>query len=106
MPILLFPSCLVMTLFSSILLPLCPAVSEQASTVHRPQPLPPTSVHQTGLSSTAGAQEGGSAYCLASGRHGFSGYSDSFAPPPGHSNSVNPAIGNGLSSQVGLSSSH
>ncbi|XP_031415939.1 paired box protein Pax-3a isoform X2 [Clupea harengus] len=75
-------------------------VSEQASTVHRPQPLPPTSVHQTGLSSTAGAQEGGSAYCLASGRHGFSGYSDSFAPPPGHSNSVNPAIGNGLSSQV------
>ncbi|KAL2097127.1 hypothetical protein ACEWY4_006334 [Coilia grayii] len=76
------------------------AVSEQASTVHRPQPLPPTSVHQTGLSSSAGAQEGGSAYCLSSGRHGFSGYSDSFVPPPpGHSNPVNPAIGNGLSSQ-------
>ncbi|XP_041949729.1 paired box protein Pax-3-like isoform X2 [Alosa alosa] len=75
-------------------------VSEQASTVHRPQPLPPTSVHQSGLTSSGG-QDGSSAYCLASGRHGFSGYSESFVPPPpGHSNPVNPAIGNGLSSQV------
>ncbi|XP_028833019.1 paired box protein Pax-3a isoform X1 [Denticeps clupeoides] len=76
------------------------AVSEQASTVHRPQPLPPTSVHQPGLGSAAGPQEGSSAYCLSSGRHGFSGYSDGFVPPPGHSNAVNPAISNGLSSQV------
>ncbi|KAG9342184.1 hypothetical protein JZ751_017184, partial [Albula glossodonta] len=53
-------------------------VSEQAGTVHRPQPLPPTSVHQGGLGATAGGQEGASAYCLASGRHSFSGYSDSF----------------------------
>ncbi|CAB1326070.1 unnamed protein product, partial [Coregonus sp. 'balchen'] len=75
-------------------------VSEQHSTVHRPQPLPPTSVHQGGLGSSAGAQEGSSAYCLSSGRHGFSGYSDSFVPPPGHSNPVNPSISNGLSPQV------
>ncbi|XP_030629009.1 paired box protein Pax-3a isoform X4 [Chanos chanos] len=79
---------------------IAPAVSEQPSTVHRPQPLPPTSVHQSGLGSAAGAQEGSSAYCLSSSRHGFSGYSDSFVPPPGHSNPVNPSIGNGLSSQV------
>ncbi|XP_036412468.1 paired box protein Pax-3a isoform X2 [Colossoma macropomum] len=76
------------------------AVSEQPNTVHRPQPLPPTSVHQSGLASAAGAQDGSSAYCLSSGRHGFSGYSDSFVPPPSHSNPVNPTISNGLSSQV------
>ncbi|XP_030257425.1 paired box protein Pax-3a isoform X1 [Sparus aurata] len=76
------------------------AVSEQPSTVHRPQPLPPTSVHQSGLSSSAASQDGSSAYCLSSGRHGFSGYSDSFVAPTGHSNAVNPAISNGLSPQV------
>uniref|UniRef100_A0AAZ3QSW9 Homeobox domain-containing protein n=1 Tax=Oncorhynchus tshawytscha TaxID=74940 RepID=A0AAZ3QSW9_ONCTS len=75
-------------------------MSEQPSTVLRPQPLPPTSVHQGGLSSSAGAQDGSSAYCLSSGRHGFSGYSESFVPPSGHSNSVNPSISNGLSPQV------
>uniref|UniRef100_A0A8B9JHX6 Paired box 3a n=1 Tax=Astyanax mexicanus TaxID=7994 RepID=A0A8B9JHX6_ASTMX len=75
-------------------------VSEQPNTVHRPQPLPPTSVHQSGLASAAGAQDGSSAYCLSSGRHSFSGYSDSFVPPPSHSSPVNPTIGNGLSSQV------
>lgn len=76
------------------------SASEQPSTVHRPQPLPPTSVHQSGLGSSAGSQDGSSAYCLASGRHSFSGYSDGFMAPTGHSNAVNPAISNGLSSQV------
>ncbi|MFT7803282.1 paired box protein Pax-3 isoform X1 [Arapaima gigas] len=76
------------------------AVPEQPSTVHRPQPLPPTSVHQGGLGGAAGAQEGGSAYCLASGRHGFSGYSDGFVPSAGPSNPMNPSISNGLSPQV------
>lgn len=75
-------------------------MSEQASTVHRPQPLPPTSVHQSGLATAPGAQDATSAYCLSSGRHGFSGYSDSFVPAPSHSNPVNPAISNGLSTQV------
>ncbi|XP_036392038.1 paired box protein Pax-3b isoform X2 [Megalops cyprinoides] len=75
-------------------------VSEQPSTVHRPQPLPPTSVHQSSLGAAGGGQEGGSAYCLASGRHGFSGYSDSFVSPAGPSNPMNPAISNGLSPQV------
>ncbi|CAL8312725.1 unnamed protein product [Gadus morhua 'NCC'] len=72
--------------------------SEQHSTVHRPQPLPPTSVHQGGLGSSAGSQDAGSAYCLSSGRHGFSGYSDGFAAQTGHSNAINPS--NGLSPQV------
>ncbi|XP_069367777.1 paired box protein Pax-3a isoform X2 [Paralichthys olivaceus] len=75
-------------------------VSEQHSTVHRPQPLPPTSVHQSGLSSSAGSQDASSAYCLSSGRHGFSGYSDSFVTTTGHGNAVNPTISNGLSPQV------
>lgn len=78
------------------------AASEQPSTVHRPQPLPPTSVHQSGLSSSAGSQDGSSAYCLSSGRHGFSGYSDSFVAPTGHTNAVNPTISNSLSPQVCL----
>ncbi|XP_026100260.1 paired box protein Pax-3-like [Carassius auratus] len=76
------------------------AVSEQPSTVHRPQPLPPTSVHQTGLGSGPGAQDGSSAYCLSSGRHGFSGYSDGYVAAPGHANPVNPTISNSLQSQV------
>lgn len=78
------------------------AASEQPSTVHRPQPLPPTSVHQSGLSSSAGSQDGSSAYCLSSGRHSFSGYSDSFVAPTGHTNAVNPTISNSLSPQVRL----
>lgn len=77
---------------------LTPAVSESSSTVHRPQPLPPSSGHQA---SAAGAQaEGSSPYCLASGRHSFSGYSDGFVSPGGPANPMNPAIGNGLSPQV------
>ncbi|KAJ8388710.1 hypothetical protein AAFF_G00131190 [Aldrovandia affinis] len=75
-------------------------VSEQPGTVHRPQPLPPTSVHQSSLGAAGGGQDGGSAYCLASGRHGFSGYSDGFVSPAGPANPMNPAISNGLSPQV------
>uniref|UniRef100_A0A3P9PTT7 Paired box 3a n=1 Tax=Poecilia reticulata TaxID=8081 RepID=A0A3P9PTT7_POERE len=74
--------------------------SEQPSTVHRPQPLPPTSVHQSALSSSAVSQDGGSGYCLSSGRHNFSGYSDSFVAPTGHGNTVNPSISNAISPQV------
>ncbi|XP_028428285.1 paired box protein Pax-3b isoform X10 [Perca flavescens] len=70
-------------------------VSEPPSTVHRPQPLPPSSGHQA--TGGGGQVEGGSAYCLASGRHSFSGYSDSFGGP---TNPMNPTIGNGLSPQV------
>ncbi|TWW76751.1 Paired box protein [Takifugu flavidus] len=73
-------------------------VSEPPSTVHRPQPLPPSSGHQG--SAGAGQAEGGSPYCLASGRHTFSGYSDSFVGPGGPANPMNPALGNGLSPQV------
>ncbi|XP_033838245.1 paired box protein Pax-3a isoform X1 [Periophthalmus magnuspinnatus] len=77
------------------------AVSEQPSTVHRPQPLPPTTVHQSGLTSSVSSQDAGSAYCLSSGRHGFSGYSESFVTPTAHGNpGVNPAISNSLSPQV------
>ncbi|XP_066565400.1 paired box protein Pax-3b isoform X2 [Amia ocellicauda] len=72
-------------------------VSEQTSTVHRPQPLPPTSVHQGSLNS---APESSSAYCLPSSRHGFSGYTDSFVTASGPSNPMNPSISNGLSPQV------
>lgn len=81
-----------------LICPLTPAVSESSSTVHRPQPLPPSSGHQA---SAAGTQaEGSSPYCLASGRHSFSGYSDGFVSPGGTTNPMNPAIGNGLSPQV------
>ncbi|XP_069829970.1 paired box protein Pax-3 isoform X1 [Dendropsophus ebraccatus] len=80
------------------------AVSDPSSTVHRPQPLPPSSVHQSSLPSNP---ENSSAYCLPSGRHGFSSYTDSFVPPSGPSNSMNPTIGNGLSPQVmGLLTNH
>ncbi|XP_042152269.1 paired box protein Pax-3-like isoform X4 [Oncorhynchus tshawytscha] len=74
------------------------AVSEQPSTLHRPQPLPPSSGHHQ--SSGGGGQDVGSAYCLATGRHGFSGYSDNFVTSGGPPNSQNPSNGNGLSSQV------
>ncbi|XP_029528041.1 paired box protein Pax-3-like isoform X4 [Oncorhynchus nerka] len=74
------------------------AVSEQPSTLHRPQPLPPSSGHHQ--SSGGGGQDVGSAYCLATGRHGFSGYSDNFVTSGGPPSSQNPSNGNGLSSQV------
>ncbi|NXD08938.1 PAX3 protein, partial [Nothocercus nigrocapillus] len=80
------------------------AVSDPSGTVHRPQPLPPSTVHQSSLPSNA---ESGSAYCLPSSRHGFSSYTDSFVPPSGPANPMNPAIGNGLSPQVmGLLTNH
>ncbi|KAG9343146.1 hypothetical protein JZ751_014119 [Albula glossodonta] len=80
--------------------PLSQGSSEQHATLHRPQPLPPTSVHQSGLTAAGAGQDGGSAYCLASGRHGFSAYSDSFVSTSGHSNAMTPTISNGLSPQV------
>ncbi|NWR72416.1 PAX3 protein, partial [Centropus unirufus] len=80
------------------------AVSDPSSTVHRPQPLPPSTVHQSSLPTNP---ESSSAYCLPSTRHGFSSYTDSFVPPSGPSNPMNPAIGNGLSPQVmGLLTNH
>nr|XP_038039307.1 paired box protein Pax-3 isoform X2 [Anas platyrhynchos] len=80
------------------------AVSDPSSTVHRPQPLPPSTVHQSSLPSNP---ESSTAYCLPSTRHGFSSYTDSFVPPSGPSNPMNPAIGNGLSPQVmGLLTNH
>uniref|UniRef100_A0A8C0N9R2 Homeobox domain-containing protein n=1 Tax=Canis lupus familiaris TaxID=9615 RepID=A0A8C0N9R2_CANLF len=80
------------------------AVSDPSSTVHRPQPLPPSTVHQSTIPSNP---DSSSAYCLPSTRHGFSSYTDSFVPPSGPSNPMNPAIGNGLSPQVmGLLANH
>uniref|UniRef100_A0A673YYR9 Paired box 7 n=1 Tax=Salmo trutta TaxID=8032 RepID=A0A673YYR9_SALTR len=66
-----------------------------SGTVHRPQPLPPSTMHQGGLS----GGDGSSAYGLSSNRHGFSSYSDSFMSPSAPSNHMNP-VSNGLSPQV------
>ncbi|XP_075967071.1 paired box protein Pax-7a isoform X3 [Anarhichas minor] len=68
-------------------------LSQEGSTLHRPQPLPPSSMHQGGLT------DGSSAYGLSSNRHGFSSYSDTFMSPSASSNHMN-AVGNGLSPQV------
>ncbi|XP_056612760.1 paired box protein Pax-3b [Triplophysa dalaica] len=74
--------------------PYSPAgLSQDSSTVHRPQPLPPPSNHQ---SSGGPGQEGGASYCLSS-RHGYAGYSESFGP---HNSPTHSTINNGLSSQV------
>nr|XP_055053359.1 paired box protein Pax-3b [Misgurnus anguillicaudatus] len=74
--------------------PYTPAgLSQDSSTVHRPQPLPPPSNHQ---SSGGVGQEGGASYCI-SGHHGYAGYSESFGP---HNRPTNSTINNGLSSQV------
>ncbi|KAK7156094.1 hypothetical protein R3I94_006231 [Phoxinus phoxinus] len=67
-------------------------LSQDSSTVHRPQPLPP---HQ---SSGGAGPEGGASYCLSS-RHGYAGYSDTFGPHNSHANS-SITHHNGLSSQV------
>lgn len=66
----------------------------EGSTLHRPQPLPPSSMHQGGLSADTS-----SAYGLSSNRHSFSSYSDTFMSPSASSNHMNP-VGNGLSPQV------
>ncbi|KAF7693072.1 hypothetical protein HF521_008388, partial [Silurus meridionalis] len=65
-----------------------------SSTLHRPQPLPPSSMHQGGLSADTG-----SAYGLSSNRHTFSSYSDTFMTPSAPSNHMNP-VSNGLSPQI------
>uniref|UniRef100_A0A8C9T8U8 Paired box 7a n=1 Tax=Scleropages formosus TaxID=113540 RepID=A0A8C9T8U8_SCLFO len=65
-----------------------------SSTLHRPQPLPPSSMHQGGL-----AADSSSAYGLSSNRHSFSSYSDTFMSPSASSNHMNP-VSNGLSPQV------
>ncbi|NWZ71856.1 PAX7 protein, partial [Acrocephalus arundinaceus] len=63
------------------------------STVHRPQPLPPSTMHQGGL---AAAADSGSAY---GARHSFSSYSESFMNATAPANHMNP-VSNGLSPQV------
>lgn len=73
----------------------CVYSSDGGGTVHRPQPLPPSTMHQSGLTST----DSSSAYGLASNRHGFSSYSDTFRSPAAPTNHINP-VSNGLSSQV------
>uniref|UniRef100_A0A4W5NQG3 Paired box 7a n=1 Tax=Hucho hucho TaxID=62062 RepID=A0A4W5NQG3_9TELE len=67
-----------------------------SSTLHRPQPLPPSSMHQGGLS------DGSSPYGLSSNRHSFSSYSDTFMSQSAASNHMNP-VSNGLSPQVSSS---
>ncbi|NXH85498.1 PAX7 protein, partial [Edolisoma coerulescens] len=62
------------------------------STVHRPQPLPPSTMHQGGL---AAAADSGSAY---GARHSFSSYSESFMNAAAPANHMNP-VSNGLSPQ-------
>ncbi|NWI17967.1 PAX7 protein, partial [Crypturellus soui] len=64
------------------------------STVHRPQPLPPSTMHQGGLAAAAAA-DSGSAY---GARHGFSSYSESFMNATAPANHMNP-VSNGLSPQ-------
>lgn len=71
--------------------------TDGGSTVHRPQPLPPSTMHQGGLAAAAAAADTGSAY---GARHSFSSYSDSFMNPAASSNHMNP-VSNGLSPQVG-----
>ncbi|CAB1418030.1 unnamed protein product [Pleuronectes platessa] len=70
-------------------------LSQEGGTLHRPQPLPPSSMHQGGL----GAD--GSSYGLTSNRHSFSSYSDTFMSPSASSNHMN-SVGNGLSPQACL----
>ncbi|XP_053338892.1 paired box protein Pax-7b isoform X4 [Clarias gariepinus] len=65
-----------------------------SSTVHRPQPLPPSTMHQGSLSS-----DSSSAYGLSSNRHSFSSYTDTFMSQSASSNPMNP-VNNGLSPQV------
>ncbi|XP_026965785.1 paired box protein Pax-7-like [Sagmatias obliquidens] len=68
------------------------------STVHRPQPLPPSTMHQGGLAAAAAAADTSSAY---GARHSFTSYSESFMNPAAPSNHMNP-VSNGLSPQVGV----
>ncbi|XP_073512276.1 paired box protein Pax-7 isoform X4 [Phyllobates terribilis] len=74
--------------------PMASLSQDGGSTLHRPQPLPPSSMHQGGLS--AATADTGATY---GARHSFSTYSDSFINPGGPSNHMNP-VGNSLSPQV------
>lgn len=76
-------------------LPLNALSTDGGSTVHRPQPLPPSTMHQGGLAAAAAADTG-SAY---GARHSFSSYSDSFMNAAAPANHMNP-VSNGLSPQV------
>ncbi|KAL4664660.1 hypothetical protein H8959_020989 [Pygathrix nigripes] len=80
------------------------AVSDPSSTVHRPQPLPPSTVHQSTIPSNQTA-----ALPTASRAPGmdFPAIQTALWPPSGPSNPMNPTIGNGLSPQVmGLLTNH
>lgn len=77
--------------------PLLGLSTDGGSTVHRPQPLPPSTMHQGGLAAAAAAADSSSAY---GARHSFSSYSDSFMNPAAPANHMNP-VSNGLSPQVG-----
>lgn len=77
--------------------PLLGLSTDGGSTVHRPQPLPPSTMHQGGLAVAAAAADTSSAY---GARHSFSSYSDSFMNAAAPSNHMNP-VSNGLSPQVG-----
>lgn len=68
--------------------------ADGSSTLHRPQPLPPSTMHQGSLSS-----DSSSAYGLSSNRHSFSSYTDTFMSQSASSNPMNP-VNNGLSPQV------
>lgn len=96
----IFRGCEMIPALSSILSHPCTLcdvlVSEGSSTLHRPQPLPPSSMHQGGLGA-----DSSSAYGLSSNRHSFSSYSDTFMSPSASGNHMNP-VGNGLSPQVSL----
>ncbi|KAM8882855.1 paired box protein Pax-7-like isoform 1-T1 [Synchiropus picturatus] len=70
------------------------AALDNCGPVHRPQLLPPSSVHQNGISSTVSS----STYSL-SNRHGFPSYSDTFMTSPAPNNYI-PAVGSSLSPQV------
>ncbi|KAK6303077.1 hypothetical protein J4Q44_G00255310 [Coregonus suidteri] len=67
-------------------------LEDGSSTLHRPQPLPPSTIHQGGLS----VGDSGSAYGLSSNRHGFSSCSDSVI------NSLSPQMCAGTS-RIGVS---
>uniref|UniRef100_UPI00358E3A21 paired box protein Pax-7 n=1 Tax=Myxine glutinosa TaxID=7769 RepID=UPI00358E3A21 len=71
-----------------------PQVPDPGTTVHRPQPLPPSSMHQGGGLS---AGDGGTAYALSTNRAGF--YSDGFMSAAGPGNHMT-GMANGISPQM------
>uniref|UniRef100_A0A8C4VSH3 Paired box 7 n=1 Tax=Gopherus evgoodei TaxID=1825980 RepID=A0A8C4VSH3_9SAUR len=93
------PHCLMMQAWPLVMshecFPMNDFFTDGSSTVHRPQPLPPSTMHQGGLAAAAAADTS-SAY---GARHSFSSYSDSFMNPAAPANHMNP-VSNGLSPQV------